>query len=864
MFRSPSRTARAHSPAQLEPLEPRVQLAGVTVVTHGFQSDGNFPTWLGQMAMAIEARAGQPGFDTRHLRLHVSESLTSSMLDTRGPDAFWQSRSAEAVVSIDWADASNNNVLPYFGPLVHTDDVGQRGAQALLSTNQGLGIIGALAELPIHLIGHSRGAGVVAELARSLGEMGIWVDQLTLLDPHPLDVDDGVWSGGADPAISLFDSIIAAESFRQNDSLIFPNGIAVPTTHEVDLSPLIPDVSHPGVHAYYHGSIDPNAASDGDGQSIFADWYVGAPYGPRDQVGFARSRLGGLPLLASGVDARLGGTASRPSLPAVGAQWPNILLGSVASPLTLGQTTRIDHPFFYSDRDSAAVVRAFFDVDTNPYNGTVADAGTTPVVLSDFGTGSVVIGSNGVAAGTYRLGFEISDGSHRRFRYSGQSVTIEYVLYFPEGNSTGNINEYLPIVNPNPFAVTYSVMIRYEWGERDQLLEQGVIGATSRGGLTLYEGNRRTEARVRLDVPYAIEIRSSGPLGATLSHYDFGVATGEAFSPDLSTTWSFADVRRGQGSVDFLVWHNPGDTDAWVTLTARTRDGRTLTDTRFQPAKRRGGISVNDMSWDIQGEFTLSILSTQPIIAALSHYEPAMGQGFISSGSIGGGSADAYAPFGPLDGQSSVRTVVYNPTSEAVAIQIDVSYTTGATATVRSLSLAPGSAVSYSAQDLSLARGIGGFVRVRADRPVLTSLSITDPAKGDGLSTPVAGRAATRWLFGDAFMSVAGAGTITIEHLCLANPGGTSANISIHFVYLDGTRSQLSLVVPARASRTIALHNTGEIINWGNAHGGSNWFAIDVRSDQPMLASLTHWDQNQLGGWSSLGTPAGPWTSIQA
>ncbi|MCC7464541.1 MAG: hypothetical protein IT480_19015, partial [Gammaproteobacteria bacterium] len=686
----------------------------MTVVTHGFQSDGDFPAWLNQMALAIETRAGQPGVDTRHLRLQVSETLSTTLLDTRGSGAFWQSRSAEAVLSIDWADASNNNVLPYGGPLVHTDDVGQRGAEALLGTNPGLGVIGALAELPIHLVGHSRGAGAMAELAQRLGAMGIWVDQITLLDPHPLEADDGVWSGGADPTISLFNNVIAAESFRQTDSLLYPNGVAVPTTYEVDLSPLTPDVSHPGVHAYYHGTIAPSAISDGAGEGISGAWYGGAPYGPRDQVGFARSRLGGVPLLASGVDARLGGTASRPSLPAVGAQWPNILLGSLAGPLTLGQTTRIDHPFFYSDRNSGATVRAFFDVDTNPYNGIAGDAGTANLSMSDFGTASVAIGSNGVAAGTYRLGFEISDGSHRRFRYSGQSVTIEYVLYFPEGNSTGNINEYLPIVNPNPFAVTYSVMIRYEWGERDQLLEQGVIGATSRSGLTLYEGNHPTQARVRLDVPYAIEIRSSGPLGATLSHYDFGVATGEAFSPDLSTTWSFADVRRGQGSVDFLVWHNPGDLDALVTLTAVTRDGRTLTDTRFQPAKRRGGISVNDMPWDIQGDFSVLISSTRPIIAALSHYEPSLGQGFIAIGTLGSGGDDAYAVFSPLDAQATVRAIVFNPQSTAVQVRLDVTYASGSPGPAQTFTLPARTAASYSASDLNLARGVGGFVRVRS------------------------------------------------------------------------------------------------------------------------------------------------------
>lgn len=844
-----------------ESLEPRVQLAGVTLVTHGFQQTGTFPAWVDSMTLAIEARAGVAGSDTRNLRITVNEDLSEVVSDLRGTGGFWQSRSAEAVVSLDWADASNNNVFPFVGPLVHTNDVGVRGADALLKTHPNLGVTGMLAELPIHLIGHSRGAGVVAELARRLGQLGIWVDQVTLLDPHPLEPDDGVWAGGADPAITLFNNVIVAENIRQNDSWFAPNGVEVATTYELNLSPLVPDVSHTEVHAFYHGTIDVSASSDGDGESIEGGWYGSSPFGPRDQVGYASSRLGGLPPLASGTDARLGGTALRPSPVASGAQWPNLLLGSVPSGLTLRQTSRIGVPVIYSDRDSGALIRAFFDTDTNPYNGSVGDAGSVSVAMTDFGTTEVSLAGNGVAAGTYRLGFEINDGARRRFRYSGQPVTVEYLLYFPEGNSTGSINEYLPIVNPNPYPVVYSVTIRYEWGERDQLLEQGVIGANSRGGLTLYEGARRHESRVRLDVPYAIEIRSSGPLGATLSHYDFGVATGEAFSPDLSTEWAFAAVRRGQGSVDFLVWHNPGDSDALVTLTAITRDGRVLTDTRFQPSKRRGGISVNDMPWDIQGEFSILITSTQPIIAALSHYEPSLGQGHIAIGTQGSGSTDSFAAFSPLDLQSSLRTVVFNSGTVDAQVQVAVTYSSGAVGASRSLTLPGRTAVTYSAADLGLARGVGGNVRVTSNRPVATSVAVSDPAKGDGLSTQAAGSSATRWLFGDAFMSVAGAGTVTVEYLSVANPGDLAATVACDFVYVDGTRSQVSLTVPPRAIRTLSLHQNSSILAWGAAHGGSNWFAIDVRSDRPVVASLTHWDQNQLGGWSSLGTPASPWYS---
>ena len=77
----------------------------------------------------------------------------------------------------DWFPVSNHTSADGIG--VEADEVAQELLPILLQQWPQRGISKPLAELPIQLIGHSRGASVIAALAKNLGERGIWIQQLT-------------------------------------------------------------------------------------------------------------------------------------------------------------------------------------------------------------------------------------------------------------------------------------------------------------------------------------------------------------------------------------------------------------------------------------------------------------------------------------------------------------------------------------------------------------------------------------------------------------------------------------------------------------------------------------------------------------
>jgi len=75
----------------------------------------------------------------------------------------------------------------------------------------------AIAELPIHLIGFSRGGGMIFQIVKLLGEQGIEVEQVTPLDPHPLtSADPQSTPQTIDANIQLFENILFVDNYYQN------------------------------------------------------------------------------------------------------------------------------------------------------------------------------------------------------------------------------------------------------------------------------------------------------------------------------------------------------------------------------------------------------------------------------------------------------------------------------------------------------------------------------------------------------------------------------------------------------------------------------------------------------------------------
>jgi hypothetical protein len=416
--------------------------AGVTVITHGFNA--NVTDWVIPMCNKVPQHAGFPGTNFSIYEISITRTgsqyfFAQAFLDGVSPAA---ADSGEIIIALDWSTLSGGNPA--------TTVIATQAVSALLSTNLIPDLSGkALAELPLHFVGHSRGGSVITEMARVLGAQGIWVDQVTTLDPHPV-------SQFGDPPVTNYSNILFADNYWQNlgDGLFVPNGQSVAGAYNRQLTNLDGGYSssHSDMHLWYHGTIDlATPASDTQAtitSTVRQTWWTGLEAGGTNN-GFLYSLVGGgnrftnfepagagKGRISDGYnkswDIGAGVATNRSPLPSNNGAWPNLLRLDVTSSTNLSVDDPIPLSFYHQYGSNTAVtttVRFFLDADANPYNGNETEifqgslpgTGTTNV---PHGTLNLALNPHTTAPGTYRVFGRITAGALSRYLYAPQKVVL--------------------------------------------------------------------------------------------------------------------------------------------------------------------------------------------------------------------------------------------------------------------------------------------------------------------------------------------------------------------------------------------------------------------------------------------------------
>jgi hypothetical protein len=139
--------------------------AGITIITHGQASSDDLQPWVTGMATAIGGRMGET---FAHYRIRMSANSATSFSYTRGllSSRPSETESGNIIIELDWSELAQGYIdwsAPSITPDWPTSLIAAE-IVTLLTTTDGLPWhTYAAAELPIHLIGHSRGGGMMMQ-----------------------------------------------------------------------------------------------------------------------------------------------------------------------------------------------------------------------------------------------------------------------------------------------------------------------------------------------------------------------------------------------------------------------------------------------------------------------------------------------------------------------------------------------------------------------------------------------------------------------------------------------------------------------------------------------------------------------------
>lgn len=486
--------------------------------------------------------------------------------------------------------------------------------------------------------------------------------------------------------------------------------------------------------------------------------------------------------------------------------------------------------------------------DTNGFQGVNAAAEFN--INSTGATYYVLVSGLNSATGEYTLRLDTSPET--------------FFLYYPEGFVNDQISEFISISNPSQTeSVQYTIRLHYENPSIPDftLVQNATLAPGSRGGVTVAERGGFVFPGVVVNEPYAIVIESNRQVGATLSHYDFEGAVGEAFTPITSETWAFGRLERSPGRVEsFLVFFNPNNHDVVVTLTTRV-GGQDVQVQQTVAADSRGGWEIGSLSQLPLGVFGATVTSAPVdgsitnsigIVAALSHYDLVNGEAFGVLGDPSGGSTFNVVPSFTSGLQVVGQLVLFNPGTTPASVTITSDYITAPLPNVSvNRIINPGQSLVLTASDLSLSADLAAGLTITSTVPI-SGVSL-ERQNGDINAIAIQNNAATTWFFGDAFMNSAEAGLQYFETLSLYNPTSESIAVNVRLAFLDGSTINTVRQVGAGSFNNLRLDAFAPLL----ARDGLSFFSIQVSSALPFIASLTHYDLVLDGGWTNAGAPLG-------
>jgi len=456
---------------------------------------------------------------------------------------------------------------------------------------------------------------------------------------------------------------------------------------------------------------------------------------------------------------------------------------------------------------------------------------------------------------------------------------LAFSQYFPEGFANDRSSTFVPIINPTDQDARVVVVARYEAGVRDQVLFDGTVAANSRSpdALTIttpelfaqgsdtnvFNPESGLADGIRKLTPFALEVRSSVPVAATLSHFDFGFSTGEAFSNRASETWSFANVSIGQGDSEFITFQNTTRQTTKVSTFLFPADGGAAVELVFTlEGLRRGGWNLNNELANGQlagliepGEYGVTIVASEDIVASVTSFTNAGGA--IELGQVGLGTTTGAIAEGQFGLTSADETIsILNASTQRADVELRFVFEDGSSIR-RQVEVDATASLSVAVGDIPLfPQGNAYAVFFSASEPVTVSTSTLSDA--ERLASTASDRAQTLWAFSEGFQPIGS--EQTTEYLRVFNPAQSDTLVEVELRFTDGSTETFRRVASASTVSEFDLRqfiSQTRLDNAADAGQPGVFYGFTVKASSGIVAYQGRTDRFFGGSFGTPGVPLG-------
>ncbi|WP_322815822.1 peptidoglycan recognition family protein [Chloroflexus sp.] len=412
--------------------------------------------------------------------------------------------------------------------------------------------------------------------------------------------------------------------------------------------------------------------------------------------------------------------------------------------------------------------------------------------------------------------------------------TVRARWYFAEGNTAG-YSQRLSMYNPAPRPAIARVTLFPPTGQ--PIIRELQVPGGGRADVNVNEIAPNASA-----LPAIVEANE-----AILAERSMALTTDIDSGPGidrLSRVWYFAEGSTTNQTQTYLIIFNPQPNDTRAQITYMRRDGTVFEQEVQIGTQNRLVVAVHDITLPdgsrplADASFGMRVIADQPVAVERTMRFGASGSGLHTSRGIDTLSRRWLFAEGTTEGEFRTQLLVLNPNNQPANVEAIFRGPAGIAAT-RRYAIPPRAQLAIDVNEVVPDLGIA--TEVIADRPVAVerAMYFADGAVGTigtGARSP-----AYRWAFIDGRTSDAS------YYLCLSNVSPLSTIATVEVIFGDGTKTSLSVRIPAGARYTLALHE---------AFPDETAVAAIVRSNQPIVAERSIYPgSGARGGSTSPGIP---------